>query len=110
MSNTLNHTSSRQIVRHYTHRQKRRKHLMQYFIGANGLFELKVKLYAFLFSMVLEGKCRSVSIIADISCFFLFHFHAIRNAFYSIHPTYRAEGENERLTLLLTAQGCALSL
>ncbi|MDM4730520.1 hypothetical protein QT224_10610, partial [Escherichia coli] len=31
MSNTLNHTSSRQIVRHYTHRQKRCKHLMQYF-------------------------------------------------------------------------------
>ncbi|AQU95506.1 hypothetical protein DLV94_13340 [Shigella flexneri] len=60
--------------------------------------------------MILEGKCRSVSIIADISCFFLFHFHAIRNAFYSIHPTYRAEGENERLTLLLIAQGYALSL
>ena len=49
--------------------------------------------------MILEGKCRSVSIIADISCCFLFHFHAIRYAFYSIHPTYRAEGENERLTL-----------
>ncbi|EFO1836421.1 hypothetical protein DUZ32_18025 [Escherichia coli] len=60
--------------------------------------------------MILEENCRSVSIIADISCFFLFHFHAIRYAFYSIHPTYRAEGENERLTLLLIAQGCALSL
>ncbi|OJR46134.1 hypothetical protein BK382_13035 [Escherichia coli] len=110
MSNTLNHTSSRQIVRHYTHRQKRCKHLMQYFVSANGLYEFKVKIYAFLFTVILEGNCRSVSIIADISCFFLFHFHAIRYAFYSIHPTYRAECENERLTLLLTAQGCALSL
>ncbi|MFM0771321.1 hypothetical protein QU878_23100, partial [Escherichia coli] len=53
MSNTLNHTSSRQIVRHYTHRQKRRKHLMQYFVSANGLFELKVKVYAFLFDVIL---------------------------------------------------------
>ncbi|MBC0232697.1 hypothetical protein FSJ48_011880 [Escherichia coli] len=59
MSNTLNHTSSRQIVRHYTHRQKRRKHLMQYFVSANGLFELKVKVYAFLFDVILQGNCRS---------------------------------------------------
>ncbi len=35
------------IFRHYTHRQKRCKHLMQYFTS-NGLFELKVKVYAFL--------------------------------------------------------------
>ncbi|HAI7413833.1 TPA: hypothetical protein HJY57_002161 [Escherichia coli] len=74
MSNTLNHTSSRQIVRHYTHRQKRRKHLMQYFVSANGLFELKVKVYAFLFDVILQGNCRSVSIIADIPCFFFFTF------------------------------------
>ncbi|EGO9478047.1 hypothetical protein DSH45_01850 [Escherichia coli] len=60
--------------------------------------------------MILEGNGRSVSIIADISCFFLFQFHPIRYAFYSIHPTYRAECENSRLKLLLTAQGCALSL
>ncbi len=83
---------------------------MQYFVSANGLFELKVKVYAFLFDVILQGNCPSVSIIADIPCFFLFHFHAIRYAFYSIHPTYRAECESERLTLLLTAQGCALSL
>ncbi|OKU94950.1 hypothetical protein ACN87_07790 [Escherichia coli] len=42
--------------------------------------------------MILQGNCRSVSIIADIPCFFLFHFHAIRYAFYSIHPTYRMKG------------------
>jgi len=47
---------------------------MQYFVSANGLFELKVKVYAFLFAMILEGNGRSVSIIADISCFFLFNF------------------------------------
>ncbi|HFV9049987.1 TPA: hypothetical protein ACIAFL_001137, partial [Escherichia coli] len=76
---------------------------MQYFVSANGLFELKVKIHAFLFDVILGENCRSVSIIADISCFFLFHFHAIRYAFYSIHPTYRAECENEWLTLLLTA-------
>ncbi|EIL39784.1 hypothetical protein ECO9942_09003, partial [Escherichia coli O26:H11 str. CVM9942] len=40
---------------------------MQYFVSANGLFELKVKMYAFLFALILEENCRSVSIIADIS-------------------------------------------
>lgn len=65
---------------------------MQYFVSANGLYEFKVKIYAFLFTVILEGNCRSVSIIADISCFFLFHFHAIRYAFDNLHATLAAAG------------------
>ncbi|MCW7353323.1 hypothetical protein OHD17_00575, partial [Escherichia coli] len=33
-----------------------------------------------------------------------FHFHAIRYAFYSIHPTYGAECESKRLTLIAYAR------
>lgn len=28
---------------------------MQYFVSANGLFEFKVKIYAFLFTVILGG-------------------------------------------------------
>ncbi|WP_224148916.1 hypothetical protein, partial [Escherichia coli] len=77
MSNTLNHTSSRQIVRHYTHRQKRCKHLMQYFVSANGLFEFKVKIYAFLFTVILEGELSFG--INNCRHFLLFSFSLSRN-------------------------------
>ncbi len=106
MSNTLNHTSSRQIVRHYTHSQKRCKHLMQYFVSANGLFELKVKIYAFFIFYDSGGEVSfGINNCRHFLLFFFFHFHAIRNAFYSIHPTYRAEGEKRTANTIAYSSG-----
>ena len=78
---------------------------MQY-LSAQRFIELVKSKYAFLFTVILEGNYRSVSIIADISRFFFFFRNQWRILF---HSSDVGRGENERLTLLLTAQGCALS-